>query len=273
MADYDTAGLLMPLKSYSVACTFGTTAATTATAVTVNAISTTSNRYYAIEMDKNGRAFVNVPWTDSDTKYTLPAATSSALGGIKVGFSTSGKNYKVQLDSSNNAYVNVPWTDTTYSTKNMNVNGTNYAIYTSASALPTVYGPTSAGTAGRILVSNGSGAPSWQDCGGKVKSTTAAVAIATSWGTLLSAANLGTLCDSTVGTYAIQIYGPSSIGYSSGVFTWNSTNSGDANEILLHRTGASTSIYLRLAANRTLQIAGSSAVSSSTITIKVKRLI
>lgn len=273
VADYDTAGLLMPLKSYSVACTFGTTAATTATAVTVNAISTTSNRYYAIEMDKNGRAFVNVPWTDSDTKYTLPAATSSALGGIKVGYTTSGKNYKVQLDSSNNAYVNVPWTNTTYSTKNMNVNGTNYAIYTSASALPTVYGPTSAGTAGRILVSNGSGAPSWQDCGGKVKSTTAAVAITTSWGTLLSAANLGTLCDSTVGTYAIQIYGPSSIGYSSGVFTWNSANSGDANEILLHRTGASTSIYLRMATDRTLQIAGSSAVSSSTITIKVKRLI
>lgn len=49
--------------------------------------------------------------------YTLPAATSSALGGIKTGYTTSGKNYKVQLDSSNNAYVNVPWTDndTTYS--------------------------------------------------------------------------------------------------------------------------------------------------------------
>ena len=122
-------------------------------------------------------------------------------------------------------------------------------------------------------MSNGSGAPSWQDCGGKVKSTTAAVAIGTSWGTLLSATNLGTLCDSTVGTYAIQIYGPSSIGYSSGVFTWNSANSGDANEILLHRTGASTSIYLRMATDRTLQIAGSAAVSSSTITIKVKRLI
>lgn len=273
VADYDTAGLIMPLKSYSVACTFGTTAATTATAVTVNAISTTSNRYYAIEMDKNGRAFVNVPWTDSDTKYTLPAATSSALGGIKVGYTTSGKNYKVQLDSSNNAFVNVPWENTTYSTKNLNVNGTNYAIYTSATGLATIYGPTGAGTAGQILVSNGSGAPSWQDCGGKVKSTTAAVAIGTSWGTLLSATNLGTLCDSTVGTYAIQIYGPSSIGYSSGVFTWNSANSGDANEILLHRTGASTSIYLRMATDRTLQIAGSAAVSSSTITIKVKRLI
>ena len=111
VADYDTAGLIMPLKSYSVACTFGSSASTASTAVTVNSISTTSNRYYAIEMDKNGRAFVNVPWTDSDTKYTLPAATSSALGGIKVGFSTSGKNYKVQLDSSGNAYVNVPWED------------------------------------------------------------------------------------------------------------------------------------------------------------------
>lgn len=54
---------------------------------------------------------VNIP---SGSSYTLPAATSSALGGIKVGYTTSGKNYKVQLDSSSNAYVNVPWTDTTY---------------------------------------------------------------------------------------------------------------------------------------------------------------
>ena len=46
--------------------------------------------------------------------YELPAATTTALGGIKVGYITSGKNYKVQLDASNNAYVNVPWTDTTY---------------------------------------------------------------------------------------------------------------------------------------------------------------
>jgi len=52
-----------------------------------------------------------------DTVYTLPAATSSALGGVKVGYTASGKNYPVKLDSSNNAYVNVPWTDnnTTYS--------------------------------------------------------------------------------------------------------------------------------------------------------------
>lgn len=53
----------------------------------------------------------------TDTKYTLPAATSSALGGIKTGYSISGKNYPVVLDANSNAYVNVPWTDnnTTYS--------------------------------------------------------------------------------------------------------------------------------------------------------------
>lgn len=46
--------------------------------------------------------------------YTLPVATSSALGGIKIGFTQSNKNYPVLLNSSNQAYVSVPWTDTTY---------------------------------------------------------------------------------------------------------------------------------------------------------------
>lgn len=50
--------------------------------------------------------------------YTLPAASTSALGGIKVNYTNSGKNYKVQLDSSNNAYVNVPWENTTYTFTN-----------------------------------------------------------------------------------------------------------------------------------------------------------
>lgn len=46
--------------------------------------------------------------------YVLPLATSSTLGGVKIGYTTSGKNYKLQLDSSGNAFVNVPWTDTVY---------------------------------------------------------------------------------------------------------------------------------------------------------------
>ena len=96
VADYDTTGLIMPLKSYSVACTFGSSASTASTAVTVNSISTTSNRYYAIEMDKSGRAFVNVPWTDSDTKYSLPLAANGTRGGIQIGYSESALKFAVK---------------------------------------------------------------------------------------------------------------------------------------------------------------------------------
>lgn len=44
--------------------------------------------------------------------YTLPTATTTALGGIKTNYTNNGKNYKVDVDSNGNAYVNVPWTDT-----------------------------------------------------------------------------------------------------------------------------------------------------------------
>lgn len=44
--------------------------------------------------------------------YTLPTATTAALGGIKTNYTNNGKNYKVAVDANGNAYVNVPWTDT-----------------------------------------------------------------------------------------------------------------------------------------------------------------
>ena len=45
-----------------------------------------------------------------------------------------------------------------------NINGSNRTLYsTSSSTLPTIYAPTSAGTAGYYLVSNGSGAPVWKE--------------------------------------------------------------------------------------------------------------
>lgn len=58
-------------------------------------------------------------------KYVLPAATDSALGGVKTGFTASGKNYPVKLDTNSNMYVNVPWTDTntTYAPATQTANG------------------------------------------------------------------------------------------------------------------------------------------------------
>ena len=59
-------------------------------------------------------------------KYTLPVATTSALGGVRIGFPESGKNYPVELNSSNQMFVNVPWTDTntTYTLSSFGITAT-----------------------------------------------------------------------------------------------------------------------------------------------------
>nr|DAS15771.1 MAG TPA: Receptor recognition protein, Long tail, Helical sandwich, Tail fiber [Caudoviricetes sp.] len=54
---------------------------------------------------------------------SIPQASSSALGGIKIGYSDNGRNYAVELDSSGKAYVNVPWTNTTYNVATTSANG------------------------------------------------------------------------------------------------------------------------------------------------------
>ena len=218
-------GGFMPWMSHTKASTYngGSTAPTAnATAVNVNAISTTTGKYYAIETDSNGRAFVNVPWTNTtygnattstaglmsaadksklngieagatanegtvtsvamtvptglavsgspitsagtlaltfaggysipetadqanwNTAYgwgnhasagylkSIPQASSTVLGGIKIGYAASGKNYAVQLDSAGKAFVNVPWTD----------NNTNYYPTAFAWTPGTTAGPT-----------------------------------------------------------------------------------------------------------------------------------
>ena len=69
--------------------------------------------------------------------YTLPTATSGALGGIKIGYTTSNKKYAVQLDTNGNAYVDVPWTDNNTDTKVTQTNQTganDYRILLSGSA-------------------------------------------------------------------------------------------------------------------------------------------
>ena len=56
----------------------------------------------------SGNTGITVARSSKTITYTLETATSSALGGIAVGYTTDGdnRNYKVQLDG-NNAYVNL----------------------------------------------------------------------------------------------------------------------------------------------------------------------
>lgn len=52
---------------------------------------------------------------ENANNYSLPEASPTVLGGVKIGYAQNGKNYPVQL-SDGKMYVNVPWADnnTTY---------------------------------------------------------------------------------------------------------------------------------------------------------------
>lgn len=85
-----------------------------------------------------------------DTTYTLPLASASTRGGVKIGYTASGKNYPVQL-SNEQMYVNVPWTDTNTNTTYTFANGSsgNFTVTPSGGSAQTVSigKPATAGTA------------------------------------------------------------------------------------------------------------------------------
>lgn len=83
--------------------------------------------------DGSAAKTVNIP---SGSSYTLPLASNSTRGGIKLSSSTqggtpngitttSGRTYAVQVNSNEQAVVNVPWTDTntTYSEATTSTSG------------------------------------------------------------------------------------------------------------------------------------------------------
>ena len=65
------------------------------------------------------------PWEKlgAEGSTSIPKATTSALGGVMLGYTNSGRNYKLELDSNGKAFVNVPWTNTTYSNATTEVSG------------------------------------------------------------------------------------------------------------------------------------------------------
>lgn len=110
IATESTAGLVKPISVI--------------TKPTLQGATTTSGRYYSVQMSSDGNMFVNVPWSDTNTTYAQ--ATASTLGLVKIGATNlSSKNYAVQLNSSGQMYVAVPWTDTntTYSLASTSANG------------------------------------------------------------------------------------------------------------------------------------------------------
>ena len=138
------------------------------TAVTVNAESTNAGRYYSVELNSDGKAIVNVPWSDTNTdtgatsvevtgtgnaitaasydsasrkltltkgatynNYSLPKATSAVLGGVKVGDNITISDGTISLTKTNITAAlgyTPPSTDTDTGATSITVSGTGNAV-------------------------------------------------------------------------------------------------------------------------------------------------
>lgn len=95
---------------------------------------------------------------DINNYYTKTEANARYNPILSTTASTSGYKFPKW-----NVYGQIDGTTATAYQASYNINGTARTIYsTSSTALTTVYAPTSAGTPGQILTSNGSGAPVWK---------------------------------------------------------------------------------------------------------------
>lgn len=112
IAKYNTLGGVKPAYTSTNNATLTTAAATNKDTPTITAKTTTSGRYYAIEADKNGYMYVNVPWTDNNTTYS--AGTGISLSGTQFSnsgvraVSISGNNLRVNTNGTN-ADLTIPY--------------------------------------------------------------------------------------------------------------------------------------------------------------------
>ena len=105
----------------------------------------TTNGYESIPINADklgGMTLEQIKALVSGKVDSIPQATSSKFGGIKIGYTESNKNYAVKLDANGKAYVSVPWTSSstvshaTYDTKGIvylgraiHIDGTGYSTH------------------------------------------------------------------------------------------------------------------------------------------------
>ena len=135
----------------------------TASTLDSASMGSTSDRQYAVGVDKSGYLSVNIPWQNDNTTYSagagmtlssttfkakLKSETASTLDSASMG-STSDRQYAVGIDKSGYLSVNIPWQNdnTTYSAgTGLSLSGTKFNHSNSVTA----------GTAGTSSATSGS---------------------------------------------------------------------------------------------------------------------
>jgi hypothetical protein len=143
-------------------------ASDTAQTVAANAVTDTASRSYGLQLNAAGQGVINVPWTD--TVYTLPAATTTVLGGIELGSdtqqtvaanavsATASRSYALQVNAAGQGVVNVPWTDNNSGGTVTSITGGTYLTGGTITTTGTLaVDATSANTGSKVVARDSSG--------------------------------------------------------------------------------------------------------------------
>ena len=134
-----------------------------------NVVELTQAQYDALDPPAADTTYII---TDADVVDLNDYAPASGLTELSGTVATINSNYatkqNVTARASNSNYLpgwnaqGVITGSTAYYSKSQGINGTNYNVFSNSNTNhPAIFAPTSAGTAGQPLLSNGSGAPVW----------------------------------------------------------------------------------------------------------------
>ena len=120
----------------------------------------TQQEYDALVNPDSGTTYIitDAPVVDLND-YAMASGLTALETATTASLATKADKQNVTARASNSNYL--PGS-TAYYNKSQGINGTNYNVFSSSNTNhPAIFAPTSAGTAGQPLLSNGSGGPVW----------------------------------------------------------------------------------------------------------------
>lgn len=150
VAKYNTLGGVKPAYSSTKAATLTTAAATNTTTPTIAAKTTTSGRYYAVEADKDGILFVNVPWASANNAKLQVKGSASDATATDTGFTANASSAGVITFARSGASV----ASVTTSGGTVTINGVDSLKNPNSFTVGTK--PSSTGTATNVVTYDGS---------------------------------------------------------------------------------------------------------------------